>query len=426
MLEVHEDSQLSMAHEEMLRDIIGLSFGALSERKVRSALTILMVLIGAALITSVYGLNAGMQGFVNAQLNVLGANLLIVTPAPVIGGQGFSQEPVVTLNEQTVKTLRVIPGVDVVVPFYTSAAKIIAAGISRDVTVDGVDQRSLRTIYTSLSLEAGSLVQVTDSVGIVLGNEVAHPPGRATPFTAVGQTVSLQFTIIQDTPQGQKPQTKTRVFQVKGILNSLGTMGVDSSVFISTSTANALFEKGGRYSGIYVITGAPEVNDEVESRIKKIYANKIGIISPKNLAATIQQILGGFTGFISSIAAISLLVGGVGIVTTLYTSVMERTREIGLLKALGFRNEVVMFIFLAESALIGILGGCLGILTGIAGAELLAQLFAFGPGSSIKPIIVPSDLGTVFGLSLLLSVVAGLYPAWRAARLDPIVSLRKE
>jgi len=387
-----------------------------------------MVIIGAALMTSLNGLNGGMQSFINDQLNVLGANLLIVTPSPIFAGfGGESEKPPVTLNEQTVKTLKAVPGVDAVIPFYGGGVSIVSAGVSRDLTVTGIDQSKLRAIYPSLSMEAGSLVQPTDSVGIVLGNEVAHPAGRTTPFATVGQTVTLQLTMIQDTPQGQKTQTKTRVFQVKGIMKSLGTTGLDSSAFISTSAANALFEKGGKYSGIYVFTKSPELNDQVESRIKEIYQGNIGVVSPKTIAATVQQVLGGFTSFITSVAAISMLVGGVGIVTTLYTSVMERTREIGLLKALGFRNGIVMVTFLSESALIGLIGGCLGILVGIGGAQLLTRFLPFGPQpGAFKAVILPMDLATVFLLSFVLSVLAGLYPAWRAARLDPIVALRKE
>jgi putative ABC transport system permease protein len=387
-----------------------------------------MVLIGAALMTSLNGLNGGMQGFINQQLSVLGANLLIVTPSPIFagfGGPSMETTPA-TLNEQTVKTLKSIQGVDVAVPFYTSGAKIVSSGISTDVTITGIDQSKLRVIYPKLTLENGALVQATDSIGILLGNSVAHPPGRTGAFATVGQTVSLQYTFLQDTPQGQKTQTKSRIFQVKGILNSLGSGGLDSEVFIATSAANALFEKGGKYSGIYLLTKSPQLNDQVESRIKKIYADNIGVVSPKTIAQTVQQVLGSFTSFITSIAAISMLVGGVGIVTTLYTSVMERTREIGLLKALGFRNEVVMLTFLSESALIGVIGGAIGILAGIGGAQVLTQVLPFGPTGSFTPIILPTDVATVFSLSLVLSVVAGLYPAWRAARLDPIVALRKE
>src|SRR3972149_3899160 len=119
----------------MWRDIVGLSFGALSERKLRSGLTILMVIIGATLITSIYGLNAGMQNFVNEQLSVLGANLLIVTPAPVLVGRGPSPSggsgSSVILNEQTVKTLKGISGVDTVVPIYSGGVKIRASGRPR-------------------------------------------------------------------------------------------------------------------------------------------------------------------------------------------------------------------------------------------------------------------------------------------------------
>lgn len=412
----------------MWSDIVGLSFGALSERKVRSGLTILMVVIGATLITSIYGLNAGMGNFVNQQLSILGANLLIVTPVPILVAQGPSggAGSSVILNEQTVKTLKGISGVDVVVPVYSGGVRMVSHGTSRDLSIDGMDQRYLRAIYPTVSLENGAYLQTADSIGIVLGHEVAHPEGRTTPFATVGETVTLQFSFVEDTAQGQRSQVKTRVFQVKGILNSVGSQGVDSSAFITTSAANALFNKGGHYSAIYVVTKDSALNDQIEARIKKIYSDQIGVISPKSLASTIQELLGGFTGFISSVGAISLLVGAVGIVTTLYTSVMERTREIGLLKALGFRNGVIMVIFLAESAIIGIIGGILGVLGGIAGAQVLASLFAFGPESMIRPVILPSDVVTVFGLSLLLSVGAGLYPAWRAARLDPIVALRKE
>jgi putative ABC transport system permease protein len=379
--------------------------------------------------TSLNGLNGGMQNFIKNELGALNANLLTVTPSPVIMGEfgGGSEQSAVTLNEQTVKMLKAVSGVDKVVSFYAAKARIVSGGVSRDITITGIDQSKLQAIYPKLSMEAGSLLQVTDSIGIVLGNEVAHPPGRTAPFASVRQTVSLEFAFIQDTPQGQKTQTKTRIFQVKGILNSMGTAGVDSAAFITPSPANALFEKGGRYFGIYVLTKNSEINDEVENKIKKIYTDKIGVVSPKTTAATVQRLLGSFTGFITSVAAISMLVGGVGIVTTLYTSVMERTREIGLLKALGFRNEVVTLIFLSESALIGFIGASIGILTGIGGAQILTRTMSFGPGAgTLKPVIVPSDLGTVFLLSLLLSTIAGLYPAWRAASLDPIVALRKE
>ena len=181
----------------------------------------------------------------------------------------------ITLNDQTVKMMKSVAGVDTVVPFYTSGAKVTESGISQQISIDGIDQQYLRSIYPSLSLEAGSLLQTTDSVGIVLGYDVAHPSGRTTPFARLSQTVTLQFSYVEDTPSGQRALTTTRAFQVKGILNAVGSAGLDSSAFIIASAANSFFQKGGHYSGIYVLTRDPNMNDQVENTIKRIDATTL-------------------------------------------------------------------------------------------------------------------------------------------------------
>ena len=151
-------------------------------------------------------------------------------------------------------------------------------------------------------------------------------------------------------------------------------------------------------------------------------------MSPKAIASTVQELMGTFIGFLSAIAAVSMFVGAVGIITTLYTSVMERTREIGLLKAIGYTRETVLFMFLTESFAIGLLGGLLGLVLGVGGAYVLIQLMPFGVGQaiSIDPYFSPPSLIQVFLLACALSVVAGLYPAWRASTMNPITALKKE
>jgi putative ABC transport system permease protein len=137
--------------------------------------------------------------------------------------------------------------------------------------------------------------------------------------------------------------------------------------------------------------------------------------------------MGSFMSFISAIAYVSMFVGAVGIVTTLYTSVMERTREIGLLKAIGYGRNSILLMFLAESAIIGILGGLLGLAFGGIGAYVLLRVMPFGGGAqSITPYFVPTDLFQTFLISAVLSIAAGLYPAWRGSKLSPIAALRKE
>lgn len=411
-------------------DLVGLSFGALRERRLRSGLTVLMVLIGVALMTSINGLGGGMNNYISEQLGTLGANVLIVTSSSVEFGPSAQSGMQTKLTSQTVRTIERFQGAKYVVPYFTGGGTLKSGGESRTVGILGIDQSKLVYIAPKVSLESGSFVLASDSIGMILGYSIAHPSSLNKPFANTGQTVFVEFSKVESQAAVEKLVTVRRAFQVRGVLSELGSAQTDSQVFISLAEANALFGKGGTYDGIYVITNGPNENDKVQASITKFYGKNIGVISPKAIASTIQQVMGTFIGFLSAIAAVSMLVGAVGIVTTLYTSVMERTREIGLLKAIGYARETVLFMFLTESFAIGLLGGLLGLISGIVGAYVLIRLlpFAFGGGLtiSISPWFSPFGLVQVFLLACGLSVLAGLYPAWRASTLSPITALKKE
>lgn len=400
---------------------------ALSERRTRSGLTIVMVVVGAALVTALDGMNQGMNDFIQAQLNTLGGNVMIIFPSE---GGGFgppSEGARTTLNDGTVNTLRRIPHVTSAIPFITGSAQINAGGNRRIVSVQGLAQTRMNLVYPTLSYESGGPILPSDSVGLVLGYQLAYPPGQTAPFAKVGQTVTIAVSVTVEQNGQQRAKVVTRSFQVKGILNEVGSLGVDSGAYVSLHAANSLFEKAGTYTGIYLITRDPEFNETVEASIREIYKRNIGVISPKSLVATIQQFLGTFSAFFSTIAFFSLIVGGVGIVTTLYTSVMERVREIGLLKALGYTDIEVMGLFLMESILIGILGGMIGLAVGAAGSYALIKINPFAGGQlEFEPVLVPINMLNTFAIAAALSCLAGLYPAWRASRLNPVVALRKE
>ncbi|MEE9459808.1 MAG: FtsX-like permease family protein [Candidatus Bathyarchaeia archaeon] len=408
-------------------ELIRLSFAALKERKLRSGLTIMMVIMGAALMTSVHGLGGGMDNFITEQFGSLGANVLIVTPSGGGGGFGRPQSSSTTmkLTSGTVQTIEKIHGVTYAVPYVSGVASLKSAGEEKTMSVVGIDQNKLKYIAPKISLESGSYVSTQDSIGILLGYNVAHPSDLDRPFAKRGQTISIEYTTVE-TERGTE-KTETKSFQVKGIIEELGNLQIDNQAYISPSAANALFDKGGSYNGIYAITRDPEDNDAVEESIRKIYGKNIGVTSPKAITSTIQESLGAFTGFISAIAGVSMFVGAVGIITTLYTSVMERTREIGLLKALGCGKRNILFMFLSESMTIGFIGGLLGLLLGLGGAYALIAIMPFGRGGmSFTPYFVPMNLIQIFILSFTLSIIAGLYPAWRASKLTPIEALRKE
>ncbi|MCL4436534.1 MAG: FtsX-like permease family protein [Thaumarchaeota archaeon] len=414
-----------------LTEYFELALGSLMARRTRSVLTILMVVIGASLMTALNGMSAGFGGFINEQASTLGANVLIVSKAPIIEsgfGPGSRQASQIMLNDLTVRTISSLEGVKAVIPYYRSAASVTSEGNVQQASILGFPAEKLHLIVPSVKIDEGDFPSGGDQAGVLVGSNVAHPSSLKTGFAVLNHPLKVEYSVVQNTPGGQKVTTKDRVFIVKGILKPTGNMLVDEVIYISPVVANTIFDKESNYDGIYVISSDENRNDAVQQEITDAYHNDISVTSQKAILNVIQQILSGFTTFILAIAGVSMLVGAVGIITTLYTSVMERTREIGILKALGFGNRSVMGLFLSESIAIGILGGTIGIAVGVVLANLLirAAQFVASDAPLVAPVIRLEDFLLVWSLSVILSCVAGLYPAWRAANLTPVEALRRE
>ena len=176
---------------------------------------------------------------------------------------------------------------------------------------------------------------------------------------------------------------------------------------------------------IIVVTTSSETVLKVENSIKEVYGKNLGVTSPKAIIETIQEFIAGVSVFTSAIAMVSLIVAAVGVMTTLYTSTVERTREIGLLKALGFKNHSILLVFIIEAAIVGMMGAVIGL---ALGSVLSIVLMTTGTGlmlEGVTPVFLLEDLAFVWSLAVGISMVAGFYPAWRASRVDPIESLRK-
>ncbi|MFQ5998956.1 MAG: ABC transporter permease [Candidatus Bathyarchaeia archaeon] len=410
------------------KDVVRFSLNALLDRRLRTGLTVLMVVIGTTLIVTLNGVNAGFSVFINQQLSTLAPDVLVVTPTPFVGGS-FQQSAKITLNQQALDKIERIRGVEFATAFYSGQVQITSAGASRTATVFGLDSTKISTLVPTALTEEGKFFPATDSAGILLGNSLAFPEGRTTSFAEVGRTVRLETTFVD--VEGEVVEAR-RTFVVRGVLELTGTSFLDNGAWISPSAANAFLNKGSKFDGIQVAVVRPEIVEEVEAKIRTTFGGNIAVATPKAIGNTISNITGALNAFILAIAGVSLMVGAVGIITTLFTSVMERTREIGLMKALGFKNANVLLVFLTESIFIGIFGGLIGIGLGVGLSQIFSQtLFAarfsgFGGGASISPVFALQDLVLVMGLAIGLSALAGLYPAWRASRLDPIVALRKE
>jgi len=219
---------------------------------------------------------------------------------------------------------------------------------------------------------------------------------------------------------------------VRGILKETGNPQYDNAITVPLSVADSYLKRSSKFDSIFVVTDDAALNDSVEQGIKGIYGQNLGVTSPKSILQTVNTLIGGFTIFLSAIGGVSILVGGVGIVTTLFTAVMERTREIGLLKALGTTSENILLLFVTEPFIIGVAGSSVGLLMGTALSFVLIPVLGRlgGPGAaqspSISPIFVPETIMTIFMIGVLISTIAGFYPAWRASKMRPVEALRKE
>ncbi len=411
--------------------IFSLSFDALRERKVRSGLTVLMVIVGSALMTALNGLGAGFGAFIDHQFSQLAPNVMFISSAQQsnsgLFGGGPPPAPKITLNEAVVSKIKSLPFVADVVQSYQGRVTLESRGKTRDTTVFSIDPQKLFIIAPTLEFVDSSNLRPNDPSAILLSDSIANPPGDSTPFAVVGQTVIAKYTFV-DQKTGKEMQN-SKSFVVSGIMKPTGNPTIDNAVVFNRIAGNAILDKNSKYDALLVVARSGDLVDTVEKEIRQIYGNDIGITTPKAILKTIQQFTNGFTSFILSIALVALLVGGVGIITTLYTSVTERIREIGTMKAIGAQNTFILALFLTEATTIGIFGATLGMLLGIAGGFVLVAGFASsgqGGTAGLTPVFLPTDLVKVWALSVGLSIVAGIYPAWKASRLPPIVALRRE
>ena len=453
-----------------IKEIFGLSLGAIRERKVRSALTILMVLVGSSLLVAVNAFGAGFSDFFNKQFANLAPNILFVSSVQQDqddsggGGIGSVAPPPsakITLNAAVESRIRSLPFVSLVIPSYQGDISIQSGSESKSFSVLSMDPSQLFVISPTLELMEGStLPSANDPTAILVAEDIAFPPGEATPFINLGQSVSLSYSFVD--PDTGEAKDESKSFVVRGIIESTGNPTVDNAVVIGLQPGDDLLQRAGKYDSLFVAASSTDYVDAVEEEIRTLYGNDIGITTVQNILKTIEEFTGGINAFLASIAIISLVVGAVGIITTLYTSVVERIREIGTLKAIGAKNTTILGLFLFEALLIGIMGASSGLVAGIGMGYLLASASPGGGGGSegdtevdntgsgsrvggsenagtinseqagqqaqesetLTPVYLGEDMIRVWFISVGLSIMAGLYPAWKASRYLPVDALR--
>jgi putative ABC transport system permease protein len=406
-----------------------MAFKALKDRKLRSALTILGIVIGCSLIVAMVASTSGLSKSVTSQIDKIGVTTLNV----------FSTSPRTPITDDDIRIVRSYVGVKEVVPYYSKRSSITYGSSSLDVQIIGFDQSKLKTLYKGLTFTAGTVVDGFDPTGAVVGSEIANPPSDSFPAAKMNEMVTVQG---QSMGQGA---TSSYTFLVKGILGPYGMVGftnLDECIFTSMASSTVLGAK--YYSGIYVIVDSADNVDSVLTLIQTYFGGNARVFSSTAMLQTVQSITGQLTLFLGGVAVVTLIVAAVGIANTMFVSVMERTREIGIMKAIGYRPKQIMSLFLSEAALTGVVGAILGTVMGVILSFFLgggiSSSFSFGPprmgagpgstatssGSSYSPVF-STELG-VFSLvfPIALAVLAGFYPAWRASRMNAVTALKYE
>ena len=419
-------------------DVFKLSVKALMNRKTRSLITILGVMAGSALILALIASGNGTTASVQAQVQKIGANTLIVRAASAnfVSGSTSAYQ----LTSQDVSTLSHLSHVQKVVPYYSKSVSISVGGQTISGTLIGVDPTELPQIYKGLSLAAGALPSSYDPTSATIGYGIAYPATSTSQLIGLNQAVSMKI----------GSSTTGLTFLVKGILNEYGSAlftNIDNCVFVSFNAAQLLL-KTPYFSAMYVIIDSTTNVASVQTAINSLYnsngVNEVNIISAGSIANSLSSITGGLTTLMASIGAISLVVAASNNTNTMMMAVKERTKEIGILKALGYTRRQIMVLFMAESVLIGIAGGILGTLLGVALAYSGIGTLNFGGGGGggggrggggFASVFSSGSSGPVFSTGLivfsltfpiLITILAGIYPSWQAARMKPVDALKYE
>jgi putative ABC transport system permease protein len=229
-----------------------------------------------------------------------------------------------------------------------------------------MDPQKIYLVTPYLQLVEGSSIQSNNPTAVLIGDSIANPPGKSTPFVSSGQTVKGTFTYVEQNIGKTNEQSKS--FVISGVIQPTGNNFIDRSVIVNEATRNSLFHKSGKYDQMLVAALSGDLVPTVQREITGLYGTNIGVTTPNAISLTIQRFQSGNSAFTVAIAFIALLVGAVGIITTLYTSVSERTKESGTMKAMGAKNRFILMLFLSEALLIGIIGASVGLLTGMGGA----------------------------------------------------------
>lgn len=410
-----------------------IAINMVTHSKLRSWLTIIGIVIGVASVIALVSIGNGMEAGINDELSGLGGNIITITPGyskasgmgmpghgPSSGSESISESDAI-LGRNDVQALKSIPELEYIDTNIKGNAYVYYFGKSAQLTVTGVDQ-SVWSYVTTLEILEGRLLDTADQNVVVIGYDLSR--------NYFDEPIGINKILT----------IEEKSFKVVGILDEGSGMSSNGlSIYMPLQSAYQVLDDKTKneYDSITVIAKESADIDSVVARIEKKlnilrHVNTIDdkdytVTSMKQILEQISSVTSMITLFLGFVAGISLLVGAVGIANTMFTAVLEKTKEIGIMKAIGARNKDIMLIFLFNSGLVGIIGGVIGVIFGIVASYLLGGgLMSTPRGDPIETVVSLQIVVLALFISVVVGISAGMIPAYQGSKLKPVDALRYE
>ena len=436
------------------KEILFLTYSSIKERKTRNALTILMIIMGCGLLVSLNSLSQGLIFFVEQNFKKILPNQIVISNTDKIQESSiegirnklqvlFDQNMTlvgenIPFDNKAIQYLKDIPGVQLINPAYQGVVMLNYQNYSQVTNVLAADINNLTDIIPDLDVGLDDLNLTSQNYVIIpqkIGEKIFLNSSEITMNNSLNNEYNDQFkdsktvTInnLKELTSVKSNPSINNTFAVLRIINSTGNPIIDNSIFIDVKKGKEILEKSDDYDLLFLTYD--DIN-EVESIVKdvqKYFNNQATILNSLEIVKSLTKFIIGISTFISSIAIFSLIVGSIGIIITIYTSVVERTREIGIIKALGGTNRVILGMFLTESVFLGIIGAIGGIVFGFLGSHVLLSgfLYFLNLPLNIYPVFNIVEISKIGIVVIILSIFSGLYPAYKGSKISPVNALSK-
>jgi putative ABC transport system permease protein len=402
----------------MIRDFFLIATGTLRKRMLRTSLTMIGIFIGIAAVVSLVSLGQGMQKAIQSQFASVGTDKIIIQGASAAFGPP-GQNTAGKVTEKDLRIVRTITGVSrsagrilrsVNLEYQDTTHTLFAASLS-----EKPEERALIMEANNIQVQQGRLLKSSDRKKVLAGQNLWN--GKH-----LEKNLELDAKILLN----------EQSFQVVGLLKKIGA-GRDDSILMNEQDARDLFNDTEEYSAIVAQVGKGEtpskIADKINRAIRRERQQKEGfedftVSTSEDLIGTINTILGVVQAVFIGVALISLIVGGIGIMNTMYTSVLERTKDIGIMKAIGATNKDILTIFLIESAILGLTGGIIGIILGVTLSKTVEVIGKGIIGNLLQASFpIPLITGSL-AFSCIVGLLSGVLPAIQASKLPPAEALR--